>query len=161
MTRTMGIRRDPVPATCEVRVRRADGGAMPEEGTGILYFPAGSPGPAFLVTTNFSVIKTYNSSDSYVLAVGTLADRMDGGPAVSAAWPTAAPIGRDDRIALQARLAALGFPGDDRAGRISLTLRDSSREAQKRVGAVPVQIAARVVPFTWKLTAPEGTALPE
>ena len=129
--------RAPFPAWAARGVSRADGGALPEDGTGILYFPAGAPGPAFLVTTNFSVIKTYNSSDSYVLAVGTLADRMDGGPAVSAAWPTAAPIGRDDRIALQARMAALGLPVDDRTGRISLTLRDAIRDAQKRVGLVP------------------------
>ncbi|WP_237478865.1 lytic murein transglycosylase [Lichenibacterium dinghuense] len=129
--------RAPFPAWAARGVVRADGDALPGDGTGILYFPAGSPGPAFLVTTNFSVIKTYNSSDSYVLAVGTLADRMAGGPPVAAAWPTAAPIGRDDRIALQARLAALGLPVDDRTGRISLTLRDAIREAQKRVGLVP------------------------
>ncbi len=129
--------RAPFPAWAARGVARVDGGAMPEDGTGILYFPAGAPGPAFLVTTNFSVIKTYNSSDSYVLAVGTLADRMQGGPAVAAVWPTAAPIGRDDRVALQTRLAALGLPVDDRTGRISLTLRDSIRDAQKRIGAVP------------------------
>ena len=129
--------RAPFPAWAARGVVRADGGALPADGTGILYFPAGSPGPAFLVTTNFSVIKTYNSSDSYVLAVGTLADRMEGGPAVSAAWPSAAPIGRDDRIALETRLAALGLPVDDRTGRISLTLRDAIRDAQKRVGVVP------------------------
>ncbi len=129
--------RAPIPAWAARGVARPDGGALPEEGTGILYFPAGAPGPAFLVTTNFSVIKTYNSSDSYVLAVGTLADRMTGGPAVSAAWPTAAPIGRDDRIALQGRLAALGYPVDDRTGRISLTLRDAIRDAQKRIGTTP------------------------
>ena len=129
--------RAPFPAWAARGVARADGGAMPAEGQGVLYFPAGSSGPAFLVTTNFSVIKTYNSSDSYVLAVGTLADRMEGGSAVSAGWPTAAPIGRDDRIALQNRLAALGLPVDDRTGRISLTLRDAIRDAQKRVGMVP------------------------
>ncbi len=129
--------RAPFPAWAARGVTRADGGAMPEDGTGILYFPAGAAGPAFLATANFTVIKTYNSSDSYVLAVGTLADRMAGGPPVAAAWPTAAPIGRDDRVALQARLAALGLPVDDRAGRISLTLRDAIRAAQKRLGLVP------------------------
>ena len=72
--------RAPFPAWAARGVARVDGGAMPEDGTGILYFPAGAPGPAFLVTTNFSVIKTYNSSDSYVLAVGTLADRMQAVP---------------------------------------------------------------------------------
>ncbi len=118
-------------------VVRTDGAAMPPEGEGILYFPAGAPGPAFLVTTNFTVIKTYNSSDSYVLAVGTLADRMAGGRPIAAAWPGAAPIGRDDRIALAGRLAALNYPVDDRTGRISLTLRDVIRAAQARNRLLP------------------------
>ena len=115
----------------------SEGNVQPPEGEGILYFPAGTPGPAFLVTTNFTVIKTYNSSDSYVLAVATLADRIAGAAPVAGSWPTAAPIGRDDRIALQARLAALGYPVDDRAGRISLTLRDAMRAAQARNGLLP------------------------
>ncbi len=125
------------PTWAERGVVRDDGEALPESGEGILYFPAGAPGPAFLATTNFSVIKTYNSSDSYVLAVGTLADRMTGHPALATPWPTATPIGREDRIALQARLAALGYPVDDRTGRISLTLRDSIRAAEAKNGLVP------------------------
>ena len=129
--------RAPFPAWAERGVARADGGALPPEGEGILYFPAGAPGPAFLVTTNFTVIKTYNSSDSYVLAVATLADRIAGAAPVAGSWPTVAPIGRDDRIALQARLAALGYSVDDRAGRISLTLRDTVRSAQAKNGLVP------------------------
>jgi lytic murein transglycosylase len=126
--------RAPFPDWAARGVARADGGALPAAGTGILYFPAGAAGPAFLVTANFSVLKTYNSSDSYVLAVGTLADRMAGGPPIAGAWPTGAPIGRDDRIALQARLAALGYPVDDRTGRISLDLRDSIKAAQRANG---------------------------
>ena len=129
--------RAPFPAWAERGVARADGGALPPEGEGILYFPAGAPGPAFLVTTNFTVIKTYNSSDSYVLAVATLADRIAGAAPVAGSWPTVAPVGRDDRIALQARLAALGYNVDDRAGRISLTLRDTVRSAQAKNGLVP------------------------
>ena len=116
---------------------RTDGEALPESGEGILYFPAGSPGPAYLATTNFTVVKTYNSSDSYVLAVGALADRMTGYPPSLTPWPTAAPIGREDRIALQGRLAALGYPVDDRTGRISLALRDAIRAAQAKNGLVP------------------------
>ncbi len=125
------------PAWAERGVAQADGDALPKSGEGILYFPAGAPGPAFLATTNFSVIKTYNSSDSYVLAVGTLADRMTDHAPLTAPWPTATPIGREDRIALQARLAALGYPVDDRTGRISLTLRDTIRAAQAKNGLVP------------------------
>ena len=128
--------RAPFPTWAERGVVRPDGAAMPEAGEGILYFPAGAAGPAFLATTDFSVIKTYNSSDSYVLAVGTLADRMAGGAPVAAPWPTAVPIGREDRVALQGRLAALGYPVDDRTGRISLTLREGIKAAQAKNGMV-------------------------
>ena len=118
-------------------VTRRDGTPLPEAGTAVLYFPSGSAGPAFLVTSNFEVIKTYNFSDSYVLGVGGLADRMAGRAAIETAWPTEPPISRDDRIALQARLSALGYEVDNREGRISLALRDTIRRAQLKVGMVP------------------------
>ncbi len=129
--------RAPFAAWAARGVVRASGAAMPEDGEGVLYFPAGAAGPAFLATANFEVIKTYNFSDSYVLGVGTLAERIEGGPAVAAAWPTDPPIARADRVALQARLAALGYPVDDRDGRISLTLRDAIRAAQLGNGLLP------------------------
>ena len=118
-------------------VVRPGGASLPAVGAAVLYFPSGSAGPAFLATSNFEVIKTYNFSDSYVLGVGELADRMEGRPAVEAAWPSDPPISREDRIALQARLSALGYPVDNREGRISLALRDTIRTAQARVGMVP------------------------
>jgi hypothetical protein len=118
-------------------VARADQAPMPEIGEVILFFPAGSTGPAFLVTENFEVLKTYNFSDAYVLSVAQLADRMEGGPAVQAPWPTDLPMSRNDRIALQARLAALGYPVDNREGRISLALRDVIRSAQASVAIIP------------------------
>ena len=118
-------------------VTRPGGVPLPEAGAAVLYFPSGSTGPAFLVTSNFDVVKTYNFSDSYVLGVGELADRMEGRPAVEAAWPTDPPISRDDRVALQGRLSALGYQVDNREGRISLLLRDTIRSAQSKVGMVP------------------------
>ncbi|MCW6508653.1 lytic murein transglycosylase [Lichenifustis flavocetrariae] len=118
-------------------VTRPDGEAFPARGDATLFFPAGAAGPAFLVTDNYPVLKTYNFSDAYVLSVATLADRMQGGPAVAAAWPNAAGMSRESRIALQAKLAALGLPVDNREGRVSLELRDTIRLAQARVGLVP------------------------
>ncbi len=118
-------------------VTRADGAPMPTGGEGILFFPAGATGPALLVTPNFEVLKTYNFSDAYVLSVGQLADRMQGGAPIAGTWPTAIPMSRAARIALQARLVALGYPVDNREGRISLALRDVIRTAQARVGLTP------------------------
>jgi lytic murein transglycosylase len=118
-------------------VTRADRAPMPADGDGILFFPAGSAGPAFLVTENFEVLKTYNFSDAYVLSVAQLADRMEGGSVIQATWPSEPPMSRDDRIALQTRLVELGYPVDNREGRISLALRDVIRSAQTSVKMVP------------------------
>src|SRR5690349_17117701 len=45
-------------------LHRADGKPFPENGEGILFFPSGAVGPAFLVTENFAVLKEYNNSDA-------------------------------------------------------------------------------------------------
>ncbi len=80
---------------------------------GILFFPAGAKGPAFIVTENYDVLKEYNNSDAYAIAVGHLADRMQGGPPFKTAWPADDhPLSRDARIALQKKLASLGYKVD-------------------------------------------------
>jgi lytic murein transglycosylase len=71
-------------------LKRADGEAMPREGAAALMMPAGAGGPAFLVTRNFRVIKTYNNSTAYALGVSLLADRIAGVPPLKANWPVAA-----------------------------------------------------------------------
>ena len=113
---------------------RPNGAPLPDLDPAILFYPAGAAGPVFLVSANFEVIKTYNFSDAYVLSVAQLADRMEGRDPVQARWPDDPPMGREARIALQARLAALGYPVDNRQGRISLALRDTVRRAQESVG---------------------------
>ena len=70
-------------------VMRADGGEMPRHGTASLLRPAGAAGPAFLVTPNFKVIKSYNNSTSYALGVCLLGDRIAGAGPLKARWPGA------------------------------------------------------------------------
>jgi membrane-bound lytic murein transglycosylase B len=70
-------------------VTRADGGEMPMSGTGTLLAPSGRNGPAFLVTPNFRVIKSYNNSVSYALGVSLLGDRIAGWGPLSTPWPVA------------------------------------------------------------------------
>ena len=90
--------------------RRADGGAFPEAGDAILFFPSGASGPAFLVTENFIVLKRFNNSDAYALAVAELSDRLRGLGPIRGAWPANDfQPSRDERIALQRRLADLGY----------------------------------------------------
>lgn len=66
---------------------RADRESMPRRGRAALLLPAGANGPAFLVTPNFKVIKSYNNSTAYALGVALLGDRLAGGPGVLARWP--------------------------------------------------------------------------
>ena len=119
-------------------LRRADGGAFPAAGSAILFFPSGAAGPAFLVTDNFLVLKQFNNSDAYALAVAELSDRLRGLPPVRAAWPVDDfQPSRDQRIALQRRLAQLGYKVADFDGHIDFELRDAVRDLQKRFGMVP------------------------
>jgi membrane-bound lytic murein transglycosylase B len=81
----------------------------PEERARI-YMPAGGHGPAFLLLANFDVIKTYNKSDSYALAVGHLADRILGLGAFAQAFPADdGGLTKDQRKELQVLLARRGF----------------------------------------------------
>jgi lytic murein transglycosylase len=122
----------------ELGVKRADGLDFPARGEAILFFPSGSTGPAFLVTDNFIVIKRYNNSDSYALAAGYLADRLRGGGPFRAAWPKDdRQLTLPERIALQRKLAELGFRVNDFQGRFDFDLRDNIRELQAKFGMVP------------------------
>jgi len=123
-------------------VRRADGKAFPQDrpdaAPGILFFPSGAKGPAFIVTENFAVLKEYNNSDAYAIAVGHLADRMQGGIPIKAAWPADDhPLPREARIALQKKLAALDYKVNDFEGHVDFDLRDNIRAEQAKHGMIP------------------------
>ena len=119
-------------------VRRADGKQFPSSGQGILFFPSGADGPGFIVTKNFDVLKEYNNSDAYAIAVGHLADRIHGGGLIKAAWPKDdRQLSRDARIALQKKLSALGYKVNEFEGHIDFDLRDNIRAEQKKLGMVP------------------------
>lgn len=119
-------------------VHRADGKPFPAGGNGILFFPSGARGPAFIVTANYDVLKEYNNSDAYAIAVGHLADRIQGGGPIKAKWPTDdRPLSRDARIALQKKLASLGYKVADFEGHVDFDLRDNIRAEQKKLKLAP------------------------
>ncbi|WP_346432251.1 lytic murein transglycosylase [Breoghania sp. L-A4] len=66
-------------------IKRADGRGLAGNTKAGLLLPAGSKGPAFLVTGNFNALYSYNVAESYALAIGHLADRL------RAAMPSARP----------------------------------------------------------------------
>ncbi|HZS63142.1 MAG TPA: lytic murein transglycosylase [Xanthobacteraceae bacterium] len=121
-------------------LRRADGGKFPQSGDAFLLFPTGAGGPAFLVTENFKVIKLYNDPDVYALAVGHLADRIRGGSPIRAAWPideNAVQPSLASRIALQKKLADLGYKVHNFIGHMDFDLRDNIRDMQVKFGMRP------------------------
>jgi peptidoglycan lytic transglycosylase B len=119
-------------------VRRADGAPLPEKGDGRLLIPAGLRGPVFLITSNFEVIKTYNASTSYALAVALLGDAIEGGGGVVADWPkNDRPLGQDEVRRLQARLKQMGYDPGEIDGMVGDALRSAVRAFQARHGLTP------------------------
>jgi lytic murein transglycosylase len=117
--------------------KRADGLAFPRAGDAILFFPSGAAGPAFLITGNFVVIKQYNNSDAYALAAGELSDRIHGLGPIRAAWPeNDFQPSRNERIALQRKLADLGYKVAEFNGHLDFDLRDNIREMEQRYGMI-------------------------
>ncbi|HJE23981.1 MAG TPA: lytic murein transglycosylase [Methylorubrum populi] len=116
-------------------LRRTDGKPLPTEGEASLFLPGGLGAPVFLITDNFEVIRGYNTSDSYALAVGHLADRLAGGPALAAPWPNgAARLDGPGLKRLQTGLAARGLYDGEQDGRAGPRLREAVRQYQIREG---------------------------
>jgi membrane-bound lytic murein transglycosylase B len=119
-------------------VRRADGQSFPASGDGRLLMTAGLKGPIFLVTGNFDVIKTYNASTAYALAVGLLGDEIKGGKGLAAQWPTAdRSFSATEIRRLQANLKDMGYNVGEVDGMIGDALRSALRAYQERKGLTP------------------------
>ena len=117
-------------------VRAADGGALSAP-RAVAYpiLPQGLDGPAFLVTGNFLAIMAYNQSHSYALAVGHLADRIDGRPELRGKWrDPRIDLSLAERIELQRRLNSLGFETGGSDGRFGARTFEAIVAFQKRRG---------------------------
>ncbi|PXW66452.1 lytic murein transglycosylase [Methylobacterium sp. B4] len=127
--------RGPISDFAARGLRRTDGKPLPANGEASLFLPGGLGSPVFLITDNFEVIRGYNTSDSYALAVGHLADRLAGGPALAAPWPSgAARLDGPGLKRLQAGLAAKGLYAGEQDGRAGPKLREAVRQYQIREG---------------------------
>jgi membrane-bound lytic murein transglycosylase B len=120
-------------------VRLAQGGTptgaeAQEEATILL--PQGANGPAFLALPNHYVIRRYNNSVSYALAIGLIADGVMGKPAPTKAWPSDAPLSREQRIGAQSALTRLGYDTKGVDGVIGANTRAALRRWQVANGRV-------------------------
>ncbi len=101
----------------------------------VLKMPAGNDGPGFLMTANFFTIKKYNSSDSYAIAVGLLADEIAGYGGMKQRWPR--PDGTLDvkeKFELQTRLKALGYYDGEVDGNFGSGSKAAIAAVQGRIG---------------------------
>ncbi len=120
-------------------VTRANGGDLPDHGPATLILPNGAGGPAFLLFANYHVLRTYNDSMKYALAVGHLSDRLAGGDPLAGSFGTDAQgLSFDERKELQERLTRAGFDTDGADGVIG----------DKTTAAIRAYEAARGLPVT-------------
>ena len=115
-------------------VRRVDGKPL-GAGTASLVQPAETGGPAFLVTSNFDALFTYNASISYALAIAHLSDRLRGGGPFVTPWPTDDPgLTRAERRELQTLLTRRGYDIGPADGAIGDKTRQAIADVQARAG---------------------------
>ena len=127
-------------------VRAADASALPKEGAARLYMPAGANGPILLVTHNFDVIKTYNNSSAYVLAVGLLGDAIVGRGKLRTAWPKAErALSREEVKSVQTLLKSHGLEIGEIDGRAGPKLEQAVRAFQFEKGLTPDGYAGRAL----------------
>ena len=122
----------------ELGVTRVRGEGFPRPGDkGVLIAPAGANGPAFLMLRNHFVIKRYNNSTAYSLAVGYLADRLRGGGAFTRAWPAdERTLTNDESAELQQHLARHGYYEGAIDGKLGPASRAAIRAFQSGRGLV-------------------------
>jgi membrane-bound lytic murein transglycosylase B len=101
----------PISFFAERGVTRVSGRPFADPGIPVfLYVPAGHGGPKFLMTGNYLVLKGYNFSDSYAMAVAHLTDRLKGGGSYVTPWPRQTVFPNiAERQSIQQSLKSLGL----------------------------------------------------
>ena len=127
----------------DLGVTATDGTRVPNDlGAGSILLPGGHGGAAFVIFANFAAIERYNTADSYVIAVGHLADRLRGGDPILADWPDDRALTGPERRELQQLLTDAGHSTQGVDGRIGPNTIDAIRDYQQAQGLVPDGYAA-------------------
>ncbi|MCP5074988.1 MAG: lytic murein transglycosylase [Rhodobacteraceae bacterium] len=122
----------------ELGVRTVRGGKVPNHGEAAIFLPSGADGPAFAVYKNFFVIKRYNNANSYAMAVGHLADKINGGGEFKREWPRGpGALKLDAKIEVQELLLKAGYDIGDPDGIIGPKTIDAISAFQIKQGISP------------------------
>ena len=115
---------------------RPDGSPFPEPAQKAELKMIGTDhGPGFLMLRNFFIIKRYNNSDFYALAVGLLADRLAKKEGMVQDWPRpAGSLGIEDKFELQELLRDTGFYSGPIDGQIGSGTKKAIRQFQQQQG---------------------------
>jgi lytic murein transglycosylase len=128
----------PVTSWISRGVVRADGKPFARTAERARIWQPVAGGPSFLVTRNFSAVKSYNPANAYALAVVHLADRIRGDGPFTQQFP-----GGERALTLaelkevQRRLTALGFDTDGTDGRVGRDTMRAVRAFQIKAGLTP------------------------
>jgi membrane-bound lytic murein transglycosylase B len=133
---TMPETNKPLAAWSSIGVRRANGRPLPQaEMSGAIVLPAGHAGPAFLVYPNYRRILRWNRSIFYAIAVGHLADRLVGKPAmVTMAGSSDSRLKTAEIREMQALLGRLAFDAGKPDGKVGPMTRAAIRAYQQQAG---------------------------
>ena len=112
--------------------RKLNAGERAEKAS--LLLPAGTYGPAFLITANYFVIKEYNFSDLYVLFVGHLSDRIADPRPFETPWGKVTQLQTARLEQMQRTLTKLGLYGDKIDGKAGMKTRLALGAYQKQNG---------------------------
>ena len=123
----------------QLGVTRVGGKSFPRPNDpGYLLAPAGAGGPAFLMLKNFRVILRYNPADAYALAIGHLADQMEGFGPIVQPWPRQERVlTAAERLELQQHLERHGYNIGKPDGMIGPLSRAAIKQFQASAGMVP------------------------
>lgn len=114
------------------------GEAVPENGPVSILLPGGAKGAAFMIFDNFAVLEKYNSADAYVIGVGHLSDRLEGGKPIQHSWPLEdRALSFAERMDLQTQLTAMGFDTVKIDGKIGPLTINAVRKFQISKGMAP------------------------
>lgn len=131
----------PIAEWAAMGITRIGGKPFPAHETraeGFLLMPAGRKGPAFIVTPNFYVLKSYNESDLYALFIGHSADRIAyGDRSFAGSWGKVDGLYRSDIAEMQRGLERFGYDVGGADGLPGFKTRRSIGDWQQKNGRAP------------------------